>query len=144
MSNSNFSMLDYLDPIQLGVLYESLLLNAQVDGLNSEAAKPYLEHAELVKDAIDTNCGWDDYVKQTQHISRGLADYDNRMGWREPTISPNAPLTEWLVAYPNALDQQFKRGVITHHEKELATIFHKVVDCLWNEFQKSLKELNGQ
>jgi hypothetical protein len=72
-------LFDLLDPIQLGFVYESLLKNANEDGLNSVIAKPYLNAAEAVKDAIDSNIGFEDYEKNHQVFCKKLADYDGRI-----------------------------------------------------------------
>lgn len=79
---SKWHLFDLLDPVQLGFLYESLIKNANDSGLNSKSAENYLAYAEDVKLAIDSNCGFDDYVKTQQFFCRSLADYDGRMGWR--------------------------------------------------------------
>ncbi len=78
----DWGLLDLLDPVQLGVLYESLMKNANYAGLNSTGAKAYLKWAEWVKTGIEANCGWEDYLSQ-QALCRKLADYDGLMGWRE-------------------------------------------------------------
>lgn len=79
----DWGLLDCLDPVQLGFVYESLINNANDVGLNSKRASDYLKFAEVIKGAIDGNCGFDDYVKQTQTLSRKLADYDGRMGYNK-------------------------------------------------------------
>lgn len=79
----------HLDPIQMGVLYEMLQINANERGLNSPSSLSYLMLAEEVKDGIECNSGWDEYVngdehnKASQPFCRKLADYDNRMEWNE-------------------------------------------------------------
>ena len=78
----DWGLLDLLDPIQLGMLYESLIKNASCVGMNSRQAKAYMKWAEGVKRGIESNCGFEDYVKFHQKECRQLADYDNRMGWR--------------------------------------------------------------
>lgn len=70
---------DLLDPVQLGFVYESILLNAGDKGLNSPRSKPYVELSEWYKKAIDDNCGCDDYISVYQPICRRMADYDGRM-----------------------------------------------------------------
>lgn len=78
-----WGLFDLLDPVQLGFVYESLMRNAGMNGLNSKRAKVYLLAAEKVKAAIDSNCGFEDYVKTGQEYARKLADYDGRQGYRE-------------------------------------------------------------
>ena len=79
---SKWHLFDLLDPIQLGFVYESLKNNASDSGLNSQNAKDYLAWAEEVKDAIEGNCGFNDYVQHQQALCRKLADYDGRHGFR--------------------------------------------------------------
>lgn len=132
MSENTYTMLDCLDPIQLGFLYESLMKNAIDTGLNSPASNPYIEHAETVRQAIDGNCGWPDYIGKSQELARSLADYDGTMGWCGST----AAFVKWLVSFPPAIEEQFKRGVITQREFELAKTFHKMFDTMWKTFQE--------
>jgi hypothetical protein len=82
-SRPEWGLFDLLDPMQLGFLYESLIKNANDNNLNSPLAKDYLEKAEQIKDAIDSNCGWKDYQQHHQADCRSMADYDGRMGWRK-------------------------------------------------------------
>lgn len=78
---------DLLDPVQLGVIYEMFMLNANENGMNSEKARDYLFYANEVKEAIDSNCGFEEYVNGDEHnkplqpYCRKLADYDNRLGF---------------------------------------------------------------
>ncbi len=76
-------LMDCLGSVQLGVLYEMLMLNANEDGLNSEMAKNYLPLAEMVKVGIAGNCGLEVYVKYHQELCRQLADYDGRAGYNK-------------------------------------------------------------
>ncbi len=77
----DWGLLDCLDPVQLGFIYESLMNNANDVGLNAKSAKDYLGFAEVIKEAIDANCGFEDYVKHQQKLARKLADYDGRYGF---------------------------------------------------------------
>ena len=87
MKNHQFTMLDCLDPIQLGFIYESLMMFAQSSGLNSDAARDYLHHAIEVRDAISANCGFEDYVQTQQAFARKLATYDP--AWQIPCDLPD-------------------------------------------------------
>lgn len=81
--NPDWGFFDCLDVIQLGFIFESLMKNATDATFNSKRARCYLSYAALVKEAIDENCGWEEYVNQSQAEAREMADYDGRLGWRK-------------------------------------------------------------
>lgn len=65
-------LLDCLDPVQLGFVYESLIGNRN----EGEGTADYNAAIEAVKAAIDSNCGFEYYVQRYQELSRKFANYD--------------------------------------------------------------------
>lgn len=62
-------LINVLDSLQLGVIYESLLLN---ESENPES-EDYALIASEIKAGIEANCGWEDYCAQTQKTAQAIA-----------------------------------------------------------------------